>query len=336
MSVDYRKFLSKPETLVLPYFGGTRVDAANRRYRIVGDPEPGWWSFAIDRRQATAVSPATPTDLSALPAVHGHWVDGWLVANGKELERIALPPEDEPAPLARITGRRWYSGELLLESTDFEDDAEIAARRALEDRQPIGGVAAVVPSLRFAFGFAFGMAVAREEGIPVTLHELTPQVAAIAQAGRDAATPLFASLIARRREAEREVQRRIEAAEAAARAEAELAAEREREAVLDAAARTARVVLPRRPRNPTDRADAALEAAGARMLSCRTTGHRSRLEVTFRIDGVRIISTVDATTLQVLDAGICLSGSDRQLTLDSLPSVVREAIATRRLNITRH
>jgi hypothetical protein len=37
----------------------------------------------------------------------------------------------------------------------------------------------------------------------------------------------------------------------------------------------------------------------------------------------------------VLDAGICLSGSDRMVTLDSLPSVIKEAIDTDQLNITR-
>jgi hypothetical protein len=58
--------------------------------------------------------------------------------------------------------------------------------------------------------------------------------------------------------------------------------------------------------------------------------------VTFTCDGVRIIATVDATTLQVYDAGFCLAGSDSELTLDSLPSTVREAIEEDHLNITRH
>jgi hypothetical protein len=37
----------------------------------------------------------------------------------------------------------------------------------------------------------------------------------------------------------------------------------------------------------------------------------------------------------VIDPGICLSGAHRVLTLDAMPSVVREAIEEEHLNITR-
>ena len=40
-------------------------------------------------------------------------------------------------------------------------------------------------------------------------------------------------------------------------------------------------------------------------------------------------------TFQVIDPGICLSGAHRVLTLDAMPSVVREAIEEDHLNITR-
>jgi hypothetical protein len=89
-----------------------------------------------------------------------------------------------------------------------------------------------------------------------------------------------------------------------------------------------------RPGKPEDRADAALDAAGARMLGCRRIGG-GNLEVRFQLDGERFVSVVNGDTLQVLDAGICLAGADRQLTLDSLPSVIREAERTDQLNITR-
>jgi hypothetical protein len=48
------------------------------------------------------------------------------------------------------------------------------------------------------------------------------------------------------------------------------------------------------------------------------------------------MSIVDAGTLQVIDPGICLSGAHRVLTLDAMPSVVREAIDEDHLNIMRH
>lgn len=62
---------------------------------------------------------------------------------------------------------------------------------------------------------------------------------------------------------------------------------------------------------------------------------RERLEVTYRFMNNRFITVVHPITLQVLDAGICLAGADRMVTLDSLPSVIREAIQTSRLVITR-
>ena len=61
-----------------------------------------------------------------------------------------------------------------------------------------------------------------------------------------------------------------------------------------------------------------------------------RLEVRLIVDDVRLIAVVAADSLQVLDAGLCLAGADRTVTLDSLPSVVREAVRTSCLNLTRH
>ena len=59
------------------------------------------------------------------------------------------------------------------------------------------------------------------------------------------------------------------------------------------------------------------------------------IEVRFRFLGETFITVVDAVTLQVHDAGVCLDGSDDALTLESLPSAIREAQETGRLVITR-
>ena len=320
--MDYKAFL-KPkgeETLVLPYFGGTRVDSADRRLRVEAtDTALGWWRFQIDRRRAVPKEPATQPDLSALPAVRGHWANGWVVSDGRTLARISFPPDDEPAPLSRVVARRWYSGDLLFDTTEFEDDAELAAREALEQRRSIADVKGVVPSLRAAFAYALGMDVARELRVEVSMRELTPRVLAIADGGREAAAQAFAALVAERERAEAEMRRRTEAAQ--------------REARLGAVVAGARHV--RRARSGEQRADEALEGAGARMLSCRRMARGDQLDVTYEVDGTRIISLVDAETLQVLDPGICLDGAHRVLTLDAMPSVVREAIEEDHLNITR-
>lgn len=304
MSVDFRQFLQGSQTRVLPYLGGTRVDAPDRPLRLAAPVEPGWWRFRVDGRRATAVERAAPIDLSDRPARRGHWARGWIFASGRDVDRVALPPEEEPPPLARVTARRWPSGDLLFDSLDFEDDAELAAREALERHRPLGDVKGVAPSLRAAFGYALAWVVGRELSIPVSPREVAAQVLAIADGGRDVAA-------ARLRE---------------------LAAERERHRIRTQARR-----VEARPRggSPEERADAALAAARCRLLGSRSL-RDGQLEVRWEIEGARIISVVDAATLHVYDAGVCLAGADEELTLDSLPSVIREAIETDQLNITRH
>ena len=303
--VDYRSFLASPEPVVLPYFGGSRVEAADRRLRLAAPVEPGWWRFRVDGRRATAVEPAEPVDLSDRPAVRGHHAAGWLFASGRDIHRIALPPAEEPAPLARVTGRVWHSGDLLLDSIDFEDEAEESVRRALEDGQGIAGVRGATPSLRAAFGFALADAVGRELDIPISPREAGGRVQELAAGGRPAAEALLRAMAEERRRHDTE-----------------------------ARAREIRARVRERRGNPEELADTALDAAGARMLSCRKIGG-GNIEVRFQLDGERFVSVVNGSTLQVLDAGICLAGADRELTLDSLPSVIREAIEVDHLNITR-
>lgn len=86
-------------------------------------------------------------------------------------------------------------------------------------------------------------------------------------------------------------------------------------------------------------AGAALEAGGAELLDTKPGPNRGEMVVRFRTASLRFECVCDAATLQILDAGICLREAgrvwDRVLTLESLPSVVREAIATRRLHVYR-
>ncbi|HTR52974.1 MAG TPA: hypothetical protein VMJ10_19805, partial [Kofleriaceae bacterium] len=213
---DFREFLGAPggsraakQPIVLPYFGGTRVDAADRRLRIDEDGLAiGWWQFRVEGRRAVPVEPSSPAPLDALPRIRGHWVDGWIVVDGRQLARVALPPDDEPPPLARACARRWHSGDLVFEALEFEDDAELEARRALEERRPIGALRGVAPSLRVAFGVALGGTLARELGFVVSVRELVPRAVAIAERGRDALREWIAELVAERQRAEAEAARR--------------------------------------------------------------------------------------------------------------------------------
>jgi hypothetical protein len=88
------------------------------------------------------------------------------------------------------------------------------------------------------------------------------------------------------------------------------------------------------PADPVARAEAALRGAGACLAELRRL-NGGLLEVRWRFAGERFSSVVDARTLGVVDAGICLAGHDRMVTLESLPSVVREAMDTDALAMTR-
>jgi len=312
---DFRAFLGATSELVLPYFGGTRVDAPDRRLRVTTQNAPRWYRFRVEGRRAVPLEPAPPGDLSDRPAVRGHWAEGWLFASGRDVFRVALPPDDEPAPLARCTGRRWYSGDVLFDTLDFEDDAELAARDALARGRSIAEVRGAAPSLRAAFGFAVAAAMGRERDVPVSPREVAGRALEIAEGGRDAARAVVDHLVEER-----------------ARYLAALAEARRLRQVLDASG-----TATHRPRanDPATRVDDALDNAGARMLACRRMAD-GMLDVRFELEGETFSCIVDANTLQVYDAGICLQGADRELTLDSLPSAIREAIAVDILHITRH
>jgi hypothetical protein len=216
--MDYKAFLGKTETLVLPYFGGTRVEAASRRLRVQAGAShaAGWYEWKVDGRRATIVAPAAPPDLDKLPAIRGHWAGGWIFASGRDAERVALPPDEEPAPLQRCTGRRWHGGEVVLGSIDFEDEAEEQARLALEQGRSIADVKGATPSLRAAFGFAIVLDAARELGVEVSATEARAHAVRFAEGGRAAANDWLAGLVEERRRQEAEAAERLRQAEIAA------------------------------------------------------------------------------------------------------------------------
>jgi hypothetical protein len=79
----------------------------------------------------------------------------------------------------------------------------------------------------------------------------------------------------------------------------------------------------------------ALSHTGAGLLSWRRNG-TDQAVVRYRLGGQRFECVIDTGSLQILDAGICLDGTDEELNLSSLPSAVREAIQTGQLNVFRH
>jgi hypothetical protein len=318
--VDYRKFLGKVESAVLPYFGGASVDAPSRRLRVSTPPAPGWWRFDVQGRTATAREPAGPEGLDGLPLIRGHLWGTRLVREGAVAEPVHLLPEEEPPRFSPLRARRWHDGSLVFEEVEFEGEAEGTARLMLEEGRTLAEVKAVPASLRAAFGYAVLEGASRALGIRFSPVEVRGQVLSVSEGGHPAAEARLRALASERDAHVRAVETRLLALEAQRRRV-------EEEARLDAR-------LPRQAHGVT-RVERALESAGARLLDTRRLGSE-RLEVTFGFMGERFISIVEADTLQVVDAGICLAGSDRQVNLESLPSVIREAIEDDVLVITRH
>jgi hypothetical protein len=310
--MDYRKLLGKRTTEVLPHLGGTSVAAPKRRLRVTAEVEPGWWRFAITGRRAEPEERAEPPDMSALRSLRGHLVGSWLFASGDRPERVHLLPDDELEVLTVVRARRWSEGLWVFDTIDFEGDAELEAREALDDRRPIADIKGVAASLRAAYGWALLSRVAADRDIPVALSESLGHLRDVAERGTGAADELLTALDTRRREA-REQQRWAEERVAIRRA-----VER---------ARTIERTFP-------ERIEAALDKAGAVLRRFRTFNDGSA-EVRFWFMGETFISVVEIATLRVIDSGICLSGADRVTNLQSLASVIREAIATDQLCITR-
>lgn len=349
--MDYRKLLGKVESAVLPYFGGGTVDAPSRRLRVTQPVAPGWWRFEVKGRQATAREPALAEGLESLPRVRGHLWGTRLVREGAVAESLALMPEEEPPRLSPVTARRWHDGTLLFEGVEFEGEAEEVARRALEDDRPLGDARGVGASLRAAFGFAVLEAASRGTGIPFAPREARARVLDVAREGRATAERCLRGLADERArflrmQAEQEARRDAEAREAARTLT--VRGQETWETRRDASAReTARALETWGGQGLTPgerwRAEAelgawverALDKAGARLLSHRRLD-AGLLEVIYTFMGERFVTVVEAATLRVRDAGVCLAGADAAVTLESLPSVLKEAIDTDALVITRH
>jgi hypothetical protein len=115
----------------------------------------------------------------------------------------------------------------------------------------------------------------------------------------------------------------------------ELAREAERRARAEADRQQRAAELARWQETLEGRISLALSHTGAQLVSWRRNGERQAV-VRYRIRGGRRFECViDTQSLQILDAGICLSGADEELNLSSLPSAVREAIEAGQLHVFR-
>ena len=347
--MDYRKFLAQDEEQVLPYFGGTRLDARARPLRLAAPPAAaGWYRFRLQGRQATVIGPSDPPSLAELPLVRGHLLGDRLIGEGAQASEVFFLPPDEPARFASVAARRWTSGELLFDQLEFESEVEESVRRVLEDEGPLAGVKAVPATLRAAYGYALLISNAERLHVPISFAEGKPYVLRAAQEGRAGAEAGLRALaderlvalremeeLARRRRAA--LQEETQHAMRAARIEIERELQRQVGALRETREQDLRRHGHRGAEVAGERARVALEEAGARVHATRRL-ENGLLEASYTFMGERFISVVEAATLQVVDSGICLGHppSDKLVTLDSLPSVIKEAIETGRLVKLRH
>ncbi len=319
---DWRKFLGKKERVVAAWLGGARVRLRDREVRLADRPEShGFWAFEIEGRNAKALERAD-ADFTGLAKVRGVLVGDVLFAMSAPPERVELLPDDEPAMFASCTCHRWHDGSLLFGELDFEGEAEELARAALAERRGFEWEKGIPANLRAAFAWAIIKRVARERDIPCSPREAWPFASEIAEGGDGAAI-----VVLDKPEELRHGRRVLVAGGAAIRLGA----------VLEHAAQRGAATL----ENAEERAYEAIAAAGGRVSSVRHLQQGRMLEVDFQFGGERFITLVDAITLQVRDAGICLvdhgdgHAGDEDLTLESLPSAIKEAMAFGVLVITR-
>jgi hypothetical protein len=318
--VDYRRFLQQPEERLAPVVGG-QAWLTDRRVRVEGGTEgDGWWRVQVQGRTARPIAAATAEAITAatarLPRARGHVLrtrQGLALVDGHAgCQPVDLTPAgDEPPLLAPLAACRWPIGDLLLwDQLEWEGEVEETARRALEERTGLAAVKGAPSSLRAAFAYSAVEAASRALNIAAQPGEVKRWVGEIAEQGHARAEEALRALASERQRwanRQRTIQYRIQHRPWPAAPAVDLETEVEE----------------------------TLRAADARYLSLRRLGGGT-VEVRWIFQGQRLISLVAEQGLRVIDSGLCLSGEDDLLTLDSLPGVVRQAIDDDVLVITRH
>lgn len=299
---------------VLPWYGSRQVHSAERSWTIEG-PQPlehGWYRFTTPGgRYCSLASAVTEPD----PAYEeGHRVRrGYLVGNRLIPDDVAVVADpgrlvEQTIPVmcvepgldrfTRATVVTDRVGTLIFLRQEFPLGPEDEALIAYQDRRrTLGHVKGATPALDLAFRWINYQRELAEE---------------------------------RRRELERiREQERV-------RQERE---ERAAEALRNAGTAAGRRVVAQHDFETAARE--ALRMADAELLDCRESYRRGEMVVQYRYRDRRLECVVDRN-LRVVDAGVCLEDhntgvkGDTWLSLESLPSVVGEALDLGKLVVWRH
>lgn len=304
----WAELLGEQQTLTLPWLGGGALLAHDaRRWRLRGraPQEHGWYQFRLDgARRASLGEPGWP-DLDALeacPSTTGYLVGDRLIPDGA---RVEVDP-------GRLVAQ---SHQLHLVEPGLERFARVRAAQwpggawiYMRQEFPLGPE----PEVQAAF--------VEHRATLDGVRGVTPALALAFH---------FEGLRRHKAEARRralELQRQAE--------------ERRLETQRLHGTGAGRRELAARDFHAAARA--ALAVAGAQLLDVRPSRARDERVVQFRFQHRAFECVVEAHSLRIVDAGICLvdhntgERGDNYFTLESLPAVIEQASRERRLVIFRH
>jgi hypothetical protein len=301
------------ETLVLPWLGGRSLRSGPRTWTIEGrlPREQGWHKFTVQGRKASWV---TLNDTPAFEVLR-HIVRGYLVGDRLVLDDARVDPD--PKTIAH------HSEPVALLDPALDKFARVSAGRIADDcglvymgqEMPLGPEDDVL------------QAWLDEAGSVDQIKGVSPAL--------DAA---FRMETWRRVEAER---RRQEIERLRIEEEAKRALEERRQNIVrqlgDAAGRRemAGIDFPAAAR-------ASLAVGGAVFLDARPAHRATEMVVRYRFLDRRFECTCDSRSMQIIDAGVCLTDEetgekgDSYFTLESLPGVILQAHNEGRLVVFRH
>jgi len=314
--MSWEDLLGENDQWVLPWHGGRVVHSAERSWLVDG-PRPrehGWYKFDTTGGRSCTLASPDKTDPDPVWAEGQRVIRGYMVGNRLITDWCRVDPN--PDKLVEQT-EQVYCVEPGL--------GRVARAAVVRDR--VGWL--VYIQQEFPQGPETEVLAAYQDRMPDVNHVqgVTP------------ALDLAFRWMSQQREKQEERQREIERirVEEERRREAE---ERTRRAIRDASTAVGRRALAARDFDLAARE--ALRVSGAELLDVRDSYNKGEKVVQYRFRRRRLECTVDAQTLQIIDAGICLTDhktgfkGDSLLTLESLPPTVGQAIDENKLVVWRH
>lgn len=312
--MGWQELLSENSTVILPWLGGHRVSRQGQTWRIQG-PLPleyGWYQFELSGGRRAKVLSVSEPDFNFEQGQKT--IQGYLMGNRLIPDGVSVDPD--PNKLIDQT-----LSVFLVEPGLERFARAIVCRLDTETEQRYLYLRQVFPT-----GPETEVEIAYQDHKP-SLDHIRGVTPALDFAFKWLCLQRMLAEVRERNEANR-------------RAEEEH--KRKQEALLQ---ENLRKVYGNERRalatvNFNEAARQALAISGAELLDARPSRMPGEMIVQYRLRHRRLECIVNSTTLRVIDSGICLTNNgikgDTFFTLESLPSVVIEAIDTQQLVVYRH